>query len=446
MLAMIGCLAAATSAAQPDIPAALLRAELTPLAQQVQETLGVDAERFRATLDELASEEARGRLLLGDVGFSLSGNESGDSTGFDPGNDTLFRLRSSATLRQGQFPSRIEFLADVNALIRNNVVEQDFSRFRIGYDYQHTDHLGGFAYFERYADDFMSVASRYEIGAGVSMGVGFGPGSFRRSTAATLAHLTSDEPGGFRCGITRLQTRYHPSSTEPLTGCPPPTPGSVSTTPDGPRPTAATFDSLRSALPHLRRALHARQSMFFLALGVGVFSEFEHAIIETRVSEFDPIAFKSPPPDAPPAPDEPIVPITELPHHIRELPRRSVTLPGTQRYRLLLWPTIRVHPISALTVNFNPSFKLPISSPRRFVDGELAYRMDWFVRIDWRLSDDTQRVNLFVKFDYFKNMGPPIMSEELIAEAALERLVYHRTGASKKHRIVSMGVSIGLDP
>ena len=73
--------------------------------------------------------------------------------------------------------------------------------------------------------------------------------------------------------------------------------------------------------------------------------------------------------------------------------------------------------------------------------------MDWYVRIDWRLRQDAdggERVKLFVKFDYYKNMGPPEISDDLIAAAALEHLVYHRTSASKKHRIASFGVAVKL--
>ena len=106
-----------------------------------------------------------------------------------------------------------------------------------------------------------------------------------------------------------------------------------------------------------------------------------------------------------------------------------------------------MRPLSTLSVEFVPSFKLPISAPRRFLDGVLAYRMDWFVRIDWRpRQDDTLagRMKLFVKFDYYKNMGPPVVADALPLEAALEPLFYHRTGASKKHRFVSLGVSLDL--
>ena len=178
----------------------------------------------------------------------------------------------------------------------------------------------------------------------------------------------------------------------------------------------------------LERGLAARQAMVSLSLGVGVFSEFENALIETPVSPLDPVT-------GGPAASAVL------------LPPRYLRVPGRHRYRFLLWPTIAMRPLTSLSIEFIPSFKLPISSPRRLPDGLLAYRMDWFARIDWRPRRDDSlagRTKLFVKFDYYKNPGPPVVAEALPPDAALEPLFYHRFGASKKHRFVSLGISFDL--
>jgi len=49
-----------------------------------------------------------------------------------------------------------------------------------------------------------------------------------------------------------------------------------------------------------------------------------------------------------------------------------------------------------------------------------------------------------VKFDYYKNMGPPLITDDLIAVAARENVVYARTVATKKHRVILLGVGIDL--
>lgn len=405
----------------------VFREQLAPLAEPARSILGGDYRRFRDTLDALAAQEARQRGLAGDVDFSFGADETGDFSGGDPGNETLFGLRAGARLSGGGYRSRLRVLADMRALVRDNVFEQDFSRLRIGFDHRRTDHLGAFAFIERYTDDAMSIASRYEIGAGVSFGVDLRPRGGEAGTRA-LAHLASGDAGGFRCGVERLRAGFDPAGAPAPPVCTP-APGSAPAyrpSAGAPRPSPDAFDGLVDVLAPIERGLRARQSMVSLSLGVGVFSEFENALIETRVSRLD----------------TPSAGVGSS-----DLPLRYLRLPGRHRYRFLLWPTIAMRPLSSLSIEFVPSFKLPISAPRRFLDGVLAYRMDWFVRIDWRPRPDAGaagRMKLFVKFDYYKNMGPPVVADAFPPDAAAEPLFYHRTGASKKHRFVSLGVSLDL--
>lgn len=405
----------------------VFREQLAPLAGPARRILGGDYRRFRDTLDALTAQEARQRGLAGEVDFSFGADETGDFSGAGPGNETLFGLRTGARLSGGGYRSRLRVLADMRALVRDNVFEQDFSRLRIGFDHRRTDHLGAFAFIERYTDDAMSIASRYEIGAGVSFGVDLRPRSGEAGTRA-LAHLATADAAGFRCGIERLRAGFDPAGAPAPPVCTP-APGSAPAyrpSADAPRPSPAVFDGLVDVLAPIERGLRARQSMVSLSLGVGVFSEFENALIETRVSRLD-------------APSAGV--------GSSDLPLRYLRLPGRHRYRFLLWPTIAMRPLSSLSIEFVPSFKLPISAPRRFLDGVLAYRMDWFVRIDWRPRPDdgaAGRMKLFVKFDYYKNMGPPVVADAFPPDAAAEPLFHHRTGASKKHRFVSLGVSLDL--
>ena len=452
-VALLGCAlclgVAGSARAQTQPRVFALHEQLTPFTDQVKTALGSDYDRFRETLRELVHQEARQRGLRGEIGFSFSGSEAGDSSGVDEGNDTLFTIRAGGEVVRGTFPSRLRVVADVHTLLRNNTLEQELTRFRLSYDYQQNDHVGAFAFVQRYTDDFMSIESRYELGAGVSFGVDLGPRRSDERSARALAHLGSEGAGSFGCAVRQLQETFHPGTTRSASGCPPPSnsPTSGPASAPGLGPTSTAFDGLDTALPDLRRALVAQEAFVSLGLGIGVFSEFENALIETRVSEFEPEAFLPLPPGATPEVGDPDIPLSELSLFVRELTPRSVRVPAMHRYRLLLRPTIRVQPLSMVSINFVPTFKLPISNPRKYFDGELAYRMDWYVRIDWGLSEDAtgdERVRLFLKLDYFKNMAPPFIPDELVAEADLEHVIYHRTIASKKHRVVSLGVAIGL--
>ena len=300
--------------------ALVLREQLAPFAGPARRILGGDWERFRDTLDALAAQEARQRGLAGEVDFSFSADETGDFSG-GPGNETLFGLRAGARLGGGGYRSRVRLLGDMRALIHDNVFEQDFSRVRLGYDHRRTDHLGAFAFIERYSDDAMSIASRYEIGGGVSMGVDLWPRRDDEAGARALAHLASAGPGGFRCGVERLRAGFDPGDGAPSAACVPlgAAPAASPVAADGgnqatagvstaiggrgngaavgapayrpaaggPRPDPAVFDGLLDVVDPLERGLAARQAMVSLSLGVGVFSEFENALIETRVSRLD---------------------------------------------------------------------------------------------------------------------------------------------------------------
>ena len=424
------CVGVAGSARAQDHhqPAFAFREQLTPFVEQIKEALGADHERFAVTLDELVDQETDERTLRAEIGFGFSGNEAGDFSGVGPGNDTLFKLAMGGELARGTFPSAFRLTADVNAQIRNNVFEQNVTRFRASYDYHHNDHIGYFSFIERYTDTFMSIESRYEIGAGVSFGVNLWPRWADEPARAALSHVRSGETDGFPCLVRRVERSFYPDTSRTPDPCARLSPATAAPARFGspevsPRPTASSIDALFGAIPDLARALTAKQALVSLRVGVGVFSEFENAVIETGVSVLEPG------------------------RSAQELMPRSVQVPGMHRYRFLLRPTIRIQPLSSVAVNFIPSFKLPISNPRKSFDGELAYRMDWFVRIDWRLGADSSgsdRVKLVVKLDYYKNMGPPLIPDALAAAAALEQVVYQRTVASKKHRVVSLYVALDM--
>jgi len=164
--------AGAQDSAQPTFA---FREQLTPFTDQVRQALGSDHARFTATLDELVDQEADQRALRAEVSFGFSANEAGDFSGVGPGNDTLFRLATTAELGRGTYPSAFRLTADVNAQMRNNVFEQNVTRLRASYDYQQNDRIGYFGFIQRYTDNFMSIESRYEIGAGVSFGIDLWP-------------------------------------------------------------------------------------------------------------------------------------------------------------------------------------------------------------------------------------------------------------------------------
>ena len=393
--------------------------QLTPFADRVRTVLGQDYEWFRATLDSLVAEEARQHALRGEVGFTFTGNEAGDYSGVGPGNETLFRFGGAAALRRGTVPAAFALTADVDALVGNNVFQQEVTRLHARYGYRRGRYLEPFVWIERQTNNFMSIVSRYEAGAGVRIGTDLWPVRGAAPEAAP-AYLTRDGAAGFACAVRRLEAAFHPHAPATTDGC---APAAVDAAFSDAGPTRAAFDALHAALPDLTRSLRASRSRLYLGLGLGVFSELENAAIVTGASS-----------------------LTRR-WGSRRLHDRTVRLPGRHRYRLLVAPTFGIRPLRDVTLSFAPSFKLPISSPRIGHDGVMAYRLDLFFRLDWELGrQDTraENVRLVLKFDYYKNMGPPALTDDVIATAAREGVSYDRTLATKKHRVVSLGVVIGL--
>ena len=424
--AVLGCLlcsGAQTPLFAQDRPdgVAAFREQLAPFTDRVRTVLGQGYETFRATLDALAAEEARQRALRGEVGFRFTGNEAGDYSGAAPGNDTLFRFGAAAALRRGTVPVALVLTADVDAQAGNNVFEQDVTRLHAAYAYRRGRHLEPFAWMERQTNSFMSIASRYETGAGVRIGADLWPVRDAADHAA-LAYVTREAAAGFACAVRQLEAAFDPRAPSTPGGC---SPAPAAASLNGPGPTHAAFEGLRRALPDLTRSLRVSQSRLHLGIGLGVFSELENAAIVTGVSPLAPRRVSRPPHD------------------------RTVRLPGRHRYRLLVAPTFGIRPLQDVTLSFAPHFKLPISSPRIGHNGVMAYRLDLFFRLDWALGGQDGRddnVRLVLKFDYFKNMGPPALTDDIIAAAAPEGVSYDRILATKKHRVVSLGVVIGLSP
>ena len=215
-IALLGCavcLGVAGSARAQSRPRVFaFEEQLRPFADQVTAVLASDYERFRETLREIVHQEARQRGLRGEIGFSFSGSEAGDFSGVDAGNDSLFTIRAGGEVIRGTFPSRLRVLADVHTLIRNNTLEQDLTRLRLSYDYQQNDYVGAFAFVQRYTDDFMSIESRYELGAGISFGVALGRRRSDERSARALAHLRAEGAGSFGCAVHLLRERFHPGT------------------------------------------------------------------------------------------------------------------------------------------------------------------------------------------------------------------------------------------
>ena len=121
---------------------------------------------FWSGLAFVRAEEDRQRSLRADITFGLTGDET-DSR-------SLFRLNTGIALARAAFPSELTVANRLALLLRDGEVQEDVTSLQISYDYHAGRHLEYFAFAERFADNFLSIQQRYEVGFGVRAGVTLG--------------------------------------------------------------------------------------------------------------------------------------------------------------------------------------------------------------------------------------------------------------------------------
>lgn len=377
----------ATAIAQP-----IASAERTLLPHQA----GLLAPLPAAFWDGLAfvrAEEDRQRSLRADITFGMSGDET-DSR-------SLFRVNTGIALARGAFPSEITVVNKLALLLRDGDVQEDVTSLQISYDYHTTHGVEYFAFAERFADNFLSIQQRYEVGFGARTGVNIGRIGAWRETDAHFAAVD----GGLAAAARTLADR--PAAAQLAQ----------------PGLTPAALDDVTTALRYLRESYRERQSRLFLGMAASVFAEVERAELDLVRRPLDPAAGEATP--------------------------LKVTLPGTHRYRVSLRPTLRVKPVRDVQIAILPYYKLPLDGPRRVTppDGRrrLDYRRDLFTEMVWAIRQEQtgmENVDLVVTLSHFYDNVPPQLPEAMVTGARAAGLTFNRTVADESHRFATISLRL----
>lgn len=366
---------------------------LLPLAA---DTLAEVPDTFWRGLTFVRSEEDRQRSLRADITFGLNGDET-DSR-------SLFRFNTGIALARATYPSEITVVSRLALQLRDGDVQEDVTSLQISYDYHSAHHVEYFAFAERFADNFLSIQQRYEVGFGARGGLTLGrTGRWRE---------VDEEFDAVEQGLPYVARAFAARPPESRAG--------------RPAPSAGDLDRLRTALTRLRRSYRERHARVFVGLAASVFAELERAELDVVRTDLAP---------ATPAAAVPV--------------RLKVPLAGTHRYRLTLRPTLRVRPSGDVLITVLPYYKLPLDGPRRVPgqDGRrrLDYRRDLLTEMVWTIRQDgpgLDQVDLVATLNHFYDNVPPALPAALLAETAADGRVFNRTIADESHRFATISLRL----
>ncbi len=349
---------------------------------------------FWSGLTFVRAEEDRQRSLRADITFGMTGDET-DSR-------SLFRVNTGIALARGAFPSEITVVNRLSLLLRDGDVQEDVTNLQISYDYQANNHVEFFAFAERFADNFLSIQQRYEVGFGARTGLYLGRTGPWQATAANFDAVESQLDDVARALATR------PSDARLA---------QPNLSPDDDR-------RLATSLRYLRQSFRERQSRIFLGLATGMFAEVERAELDLLSTPVDAR------PDVTPT-------------------RIKVSLPGTHRYRLSVRPTIRLRPTRDVQISVLSYYKLPLEGPRWVTppDGRrrLDYRRDLFTEMVWSIRQDQtgmENVDLVATLNHYYDNVPPQLAASLVADSAAAGRTFNRTIADESHRFVTISLRL----
>jgi hypothetical protein len=380
------------TAAQAQALATLERALLPQ--QDVMIKSGTVDGTFWESLAFLRAEEDRQRAIRGNVTFGMTGDSSGPRS--------LFKLNTGVGLSRGVFPAEFTVDTFLSLQLANGQVQEDVTSLKISYDYHTTKSLQYFAFAERFSDNFLSIAQRYEVGFGARLGASFGRIGDWRETDRHLNNFRRNLAGA-RAVAAKLpalaQVRLQPT---------------------------AIFDEERFAktLDNLDQMMRDRQERLFVGIAVSAFAEVEQAAIDAMSSPISPASGAA-------------------------AVRVKTSLDGTHRYRLNIRPTIRFRASPQVSFRVYPYWKLPIDGPRQVTlrNGErrLDYRRDVLSDMTWSLQPGEtglEGVDFIFTFNHFFDNAPPMLPQRVIDDAAAAGRVFDRLIAEEGHRFVSMSLRV----
>jgi hypothetical protein len=315
------------------------------------------------------------------------------------GDTSFFKFDLGASLTKDSYPHQFRFDTGASFVLQDDVYKENVSTLRLNYDRYLTPWLEAFSFVERFADSYLGIQQRFEVGAGLKLEGRLSPDRDRwEEERRGLAEAVDDGLASWKG-----------------------------------RPEAASDPSWRLRIRALEQERNRVRDFILktlqkveVSLALNVFSEIEQAAIETYADR--------------------IVAGTEGAVLEPASAASKITLDGEHRLRYVIRPSFSFKASEALTLRGQYYWKGPLGSPARR-DGRLDYRYDTLLALELGLpAASGWAKSLYFKLEHKVHYDncPPRVPEALRAEYLAQGLVLRTTEARKRHQEFSLSLELEL--
>lgn len=336
---------------------------------------------FSDFLKEINQEEKH-------LNLSVSGSYSED----EAGQEKLSRLEINTGINKGYYPRTFQFNMGTTIQFKNKGLLEDVTKLQLSYDHYFSRWLKVYGFAERFADSYLSIRHRYEVGAGIKIEGGFG---LTREANEKWKKYHETNKVTVKKFIAHLNNTTQDAA---FSGCPLISGGDINKDTILPllnklyNPDDCCNERKKDnkKIERIERAFKKRHNIITLGFAVTVLSELEKAEIETSLIEK--------------ITDENNV---ETVRPIED----SVKFPleAEQRYRLALRPSLVIRPMDSVLVKAAYYHKFPLGIPTR-INGSYDFRYHLHVQAKYTMSKSVSWAKkIAVVFEYHRQFDkiPP---------------------------------------
>jgi hypothetical protein len=327
---------------------------------------------FSNFLKETKNEEQHLNLFV-------SGAYSEDTAG----QQKLSRLEINTGINKGYFPRAFQFNIGTTIQFKNKGLLEEVTKLQLSYDHYYSKWLKVYGFAERFADTYLSIRHRYEVGAGIKVEAGlFG---LTREANEKWKEYDNIRVNEFNNLIAYLTS---PVSTSQFNNCIIASGASIDN-----KVILTLLNELdnrnneNKKIERIETAFKKRHKIMILGLAVTFLSELEQAEIETTLNET--------------IPGE-----NNLNTEMVLLDSVKFPLEAEQGYRFVVRPSLVIRPIDSVEIKGVYYHKFPLSMPKNDFRSLLKVRAkyDMSSSVPW-----AKKISVILEYQReYDNMPPQI--------------------------------------